>query len=93
MGAKKHLLDMGGKFMKHEDRLEMFGLIIDEFEDWLEEKGITADDIPCEDRDDAIEDGEDPRGLAIIYGDDYYKLETAIENILVAFGLIEKEEH
>lgn len=79
--------------MKHEDRLEMFGLIIDEFEDWLEEKGITADDIPCEDRDDAVEDGEDPDGLAIIYGDDYYKLETAIENILIAYGLIEKEEH
>ena len=78
--------------MSHDDRLSMFGLIIDEFEGWLESKGITAKDIPCPDRDDAIEDGEDPKGLAIIYGEDYYTLESGIEKILVSYGLLNKEE-
>ena len=74
--------------MEHSTRLEMLALIIEEFEDLLEEKGITIDN---EDKQQAIEDGEDPEGLATIYGEDYYRLEVAIDNILVAHGLLEAE--
>jgi hypothetical protein len=45
----------------------------------LEEKGIS---IPSEDRDLAIAAGEDPEGLALIYGEDYYYLADTFAEIL-----------
>ena len=77
--------------MTHEDRLEMLGVIIDIFEDWLTSKGITAADIPCEDRDQAIKDGDDPDRLAIIYGQDYDILTGSFEDTLIKAGLLERE--
>ena len=50
--------------MSQSDRMELWGRLIDVVEDWLTEKGITADAIPNEDRD-GVEDA------AIIFGDDY----------------------
>lgn len=76
----------------HSERMELVGILADTVEDWLESKGITAEDIPCEDRDQAIEDGEDPEGLAIIYGEDYDELTGQFERTLINFGLIMKEE-
>ena len=67
------------------DRAEMIGCIIDAFEDWLTEKGITEEDIPNDDRD------EDD-GAALIYGCDYGNLEGIIEDILVEHELIEEEK-
>lgn len=54
---------------------ELLGQIIDIFEDFLSDKGITADDIPNPDRDDT----ED---AAIIYGNDYDKLADKIASVL-----------
>ena len=82
----------GGKQMSHQDRMEFFGAMIDVIEDWLKEKKITADDIPCKDRDDAIEQGDDPDGLAIIYGEDYDYLTGKFEEMLVNEGLLEEDE-
>lgn len=78
--------------MDHSERMEFFGTMVDIVEDWLESKGITADDIPCEDRDQAIADGEAPEDCAIIYGEDYDHLTGEFEELLIAYGLIEKEE-
>ena len=75
--------------MDHSERLTRLSLIIEEFEDLLDERGIELDN---DDKRDAIADGEDPEGLATIYGEDYYRLESAIENILIGHGLLEKEE-
>lgn len=53
------------------DKSQFFGVLIDATEDFLESIGIEVKEIPSEDREQAIEDGEDPEGLAIIYGEDY----------------------
>ncbi len=50
--------------MSQSDRMELWGCLIDVVEDWLTEKGITADDIPNDER-------EDTEDAAIIFGDDY----------------------
>lgn len=50
--------------MSQSERMELWGGLIDVVEDWLEEKGIAANDIPNAER----EDAED---AAIIYGIDY----------------------
>ena len=75
--------------MDHETRLEMLCEIIEEFEDFLEEKGIT---IENEDKQQAIADGEDPESISTIYGGDYGRLECAIEDILIAYDLLEEEK-
>ena len=80
------------KDWRHSERMELFGTMVDIVEDWLESKGITADDIPCEDRDQAIADGEAPEDCAIIYGEDYDHLTGEFEELLINCGLIEKEE-
>lgn len=67
------------------DRQEMIGEIIDIFEDWLaDEKGVTPEMIPCDDR----EDDND----ALIYGFDYGTLEGRIEQVLINNELIEEEK-
>ena len=78
--------------MDHSERMNLFGTMVDIVEDWLESKGITIADIPCEDRDQAIEDGEAPEDCAIIYGEDYDHLTGEFEELLIAYGLLEKEE-
>lgn len=78
--------------MDHSERMELFGTMVDIVEDWLESKGITRDDIHCEDRDKAIADGEAPKDCAIIYGEDYDYLTGEFEKLLIECGLIEKEE-
>lgn len=64
-----------GAEMYQSDRDELFGSLIDIFEDWLEEKGITANDIPNEER-------EDTENAAIIYGSDYDYLADRFAAIL-----------
>ena len=79
------------KDQRHSDRMELLGCLVDAVEDWLESKGITAADIPSEDRDQAIKDGDDPEELAIIYGEDYDILSGAFERTLISAELLEKE--
>ena len=74
--------------MTHHEKLEMLGLIIEEFEEFLEDRGITIDN---EDKRQAIADGEDPESIATIYGEDYGRLESAIEHILISYELLDKE--
>ena len=69
--------------MTHEDRLTLLSLIIEAFEDFLEERGI---DIPNEEKE------QDPEHASLIYGSDYMNLESDIEEILVSYGLLKKEE-
>lgn len=76
---------------RHSERLELLGSLADIVEDWLERKGLTADDIHCDDKDEAIKQGEDPEGLAMIYGEDYSKLTGQFEETLINYGLIEEE--
>lgn len=54
--------------MNPDNHGEFRGQCVDVLEDVLTEKEAT---IESEDRDMAIEDGEDPEDLAVIYGSDY----------------------
>lgn len=66
--------------IKEDNKAEFFGQIIDVFEDWLDSKGITQDDIPNKER---IEyNNGDTDGLAIIFGSDYDEIRDALENIM-----------
>lgn len=71
-----------------ENLTEFIAQILEVVEDYLDEKGVT---ILNEDRQAAIEAGEDPEGLAILYGTDYGNLMSGIEAILNHWGLIERE--
>jgi len=68
-----------------QDKLELLGQIIDIFEDFLEEKGVT---IPNCEKEEAVEDGEDPDSVCNIYGTDYGDLSDQIEHTLIMWGLI-----
>lgn len=74
--------------VKREDVPEFIGQLIDIFEDFLEERNITLNNP---DIDDAIADGQDPEGLAIIYGTDYGDLQCELEKTLVGWEIIEPE--
>ncbi len=65
---------------------ELVGQIIDIFEDFLAEKGIEIDN---EEKQEAVEDGEDPESICIIYGTDYGELQSYIEETLVNWKLAE----
>ena len=54
--------------IKQEDLAEFKGQIVDLFEDYLSEHDVKLESA---DRDAAIEDGEDPEELGILYGDLY----------------------
>lgn len=60
------------------DKAELFGQIIDVFEDFLDEKNVTFENDEREDSEDA----------AIIYGSDYDAIRQELENLLVAWNLI-----
>lgn len=61
-----------------ENTKEMSMNIMDVFEEFLEEHGIT---IPCEDEDEEKERKEDECS-ARVYGSEYYDLESRIQEIL-----------
>lgn len=66
----------------HSERLETLALIIELFEDFLEERGI---DIPNDERD------EDP-DASLIYGTDYGDLSDRLESLLIRLGYMEEED-
>lgn len=65
-----------------ESLAEFFGQMIDQVETYLEDCGYEQDDIPSDDCDQAIVDGEKPDGLALIYGEDYDFLSAKFAEIL-----------
>lgn len=65
-----------------ESRAEFFGQMIDQVETYLEDCGYEQDDFSSDDRKQAITDGEDSDGLALIYGEDYDFLSTKFAEIL-----------
>lgn len=60
--------------MTQSERCELFGVLIDTVEDWLEMKGITTENIPNDERED--------EESAIIYGSDYDYLADRFSEIL-----------
>lgn len=72
--------------MPQSDRVELWGRLIDVVEDWLDEKGITADNIPNDER-------EDVEDAAIIFGDDYdYLADRFSEVIGISRDCLEDEQ-
>lgn len=61
-----------------DDLAELKGQLVDSYEDFASEYDL---DLPNSDRDDAIEDGEDPEDLAIIYGSAYDMIADTVDNI------------
>ena len=64
-----------------DDKAEFYGQLIDVFEDFLDARGITRDDLKNPDRDD-IEDREDTEDAAIIYGEDYDELREGLSTVI-----------
>lgn len=63
--------------MPQDERMELFGRLVDVVEDWLEEKGFSPKDFPNEDR-------EGDPDEAIIYGEDYDRL---ADDFAMAIGI------
>ena len=61
--------------LSQSERSELFGLLVDVVENFLEEKGITPEDIPNDERTGA-------EGEAIIYGSDYDRLADGFSLVL-----------
>ena len=70
---------------KDTEKAEFIGLIIDIFEDFLEERDVTLNNPEVGE---AIESGDDPESLAIIYGSDYGDLENRLESLMKAWKII-----
>ena len=66
------------QLIRRMNRVEFVGQLIDIFEDFLEARGVTLDNP---------ERDTDP-DAAIIYGNDYAQLQSAIEDTLQNWGLI-----
>lgn len=62
--------------------------IIEHFEDFLDAKGIELDNP---EKQEAINDGEDAKSLANIYGTDYGWLQSELEESLKFWELIPKD--
>ncbi len=65
---------------------EFRGQMVDILEDMLAEKGAT---IENEDRDEAIGEGEDPEGCAIIYGCDYDLISEPVQGVVEMYSLLD----
>lgn len=65
--------------MNQDDHAEFRGQVVDILEDALADKEAT---IENEDREEAINEGEDPEGLAIIYGCDYDIIGDEVDRLI-----------
>lgn len=68
-----------------ENQPEFIGQIIDIFEDFLTEKGVTLNNPEIQE---AIDEGEDPKGLAIIFGSDYGSLQDSLTTMLTEWRVL-----
>lgn len=73
--------------IERENMPEFIGQIIDTFEDFLEEKGVTLNNPEI---DEAIADGQDSESCAIIYGTDYGDLQDGLESLFENWGIIQE---
>ena len=73
------------KIINENDRPEFLGQIMDVFEDFLEERGIS---LKNEEKGELSSAGEDSEQEAIIYGTDYDQLQVRIELLLESWGLV-----
>ena len=69
----------------HENQPEFIGQIIDIFEDFLTEKGVTLNNPEIQE---AIDEGEDPKDLAIISGSDYSSLQDSLTAMLTEWHVL-----
>ena len=68
-----------------ENQPEFIGQIIDIFEDFLTEKGVTLNNPEIQE---AIDEGEDPKDLAIIFGSDYSSLQDSLTAMLTEWHVL-----
>lgn len=68
--------------VKRNEKIEFLGQLIDVFEDFLDEKGIM---IPNPEK------NEDPDNPANLYGTDYENIQSALEETLVNWGILESD--
>lgn len=68
-----------------ENQPEFIGQIIDIFEDFLTEKGVTLNNPEIQE---AIDEGEDPKDLAIISGSDYSSLQDSLTAMLAEWHVL-----
>lgn len=68
-----------------ENQPEFIGQIIDIFEDFLTEKGVTLNNPEIQE---AIDEGEDPKALAIIFGSDYGSLQDSLTAMLTEWHVL-----
>lgn len=68
--------------IKRNEKTEFLGQLIDVFEDFLDEKGIV---IPNQEK------NEDPDNPANLYGTDYGNLQSALEELLINWEIMESE--
>lgn len=68
-----------------ENQPEFIGQIIDIFEDFLTEKGVTLNNPEIQE---AIDEGEDPKDLAIIAGSDYRSLQDSLTAMLTEWHVL-----
>lgn len=68
-----------------ENQPEFIGQIIDIFEDFLTEKGVTLNNPEIQE---AIDKGEDPQGLAVIFGSDYSSLQDSLTAMLTEWHVL-----
>ena len=68
-----------------ENQPEFIGQIIDIFEDFLTEKGVTLNNPEIQE---AIDEGEDPKDLAIISGSDYGSLQDSLTAMLTEWHVL-----
>lgn len=86
MSVRKYKPVNNTKMITNADLPELVGQIIDIFEDFLEEKGVNIENV---EKEEAVMDGEDPDGICILYGTDYGRLQSAIEETLMLWKLAE----
>lgn len=68
-----------------ENQPEFIGQIIDIFEDFLTEKGVTLNNPEIQE---AIDEGEDQKDLAIIFGSDYSSLQDSLTAMLTEWHVL-----
>lgn len=68
-----------------ENQPEFIGQIIDIFEDFLTEKGVTLNNPEIQE---AIDEGEDLKDLAIISGSDYSSLQDSLTAMLTEWHVL-----
>lgn len=71
--------------LKNENKQEFVAQLIENVESFLENKGVILENL---EKQEAIDDGEEPDCIANIYGSDYGELQTGFEDIMENWKLV-----